>query len=111
MELLNLINANLLGGVGFAAFAVLVSTRIDAIGVRDYIFVLTGAVLGTASIIEHWFLSSSFVTSCLIGYSIGFLADDVYLNLKATVPEFIKDILNDLLNGLKIKIKKFLGID
>lgn len=111
MELLKLINTNILGGVSFALFAVLVGTKVNVIGLRDYIFVLTIAVLGTASVIEHWFLASSFITSCLIGFSIGFLADDIYLNLKATVPEFIKEILNDILDSIKVKIKKFLGIE
>lgn len=111
MELLKLINANILGGVSFALFAVLVGTRVTVTGLRDYIFILTIAVLGTASVIEHWFLDNSFITSCLIGFSIGFLADDIYLNLKATMPEFIKDILSDILNGIKEKIKKFLGIN
>lgn len=111
MELLKVINANVLGGVGFALFAVLVGTRVTVTGLRDYIFILTIAVLGTASVIEHWFLDNSFITSCLIGFSIGFLADDIYLNLKATMPEFIKDILRDILNGIKEKIKRFLGID
>ena len=111
MELLKLINTNILGGVGFALFAVLVGTRVTVTGLRDYIFILTIAVLGTASVIEHWFLDNSFITSCLIGFSIGFLADDIYLNLKATMPEFIKAILSDILNGIKEKIKKFLGIN
>lgn len=111
MELLKLININILGGVGFALFAVLVGTRVTVTGLRDYIFILTIAVLGTASVIEHWFLDNSFITSCLIGFSIGFLADDVYLNLKATIPEFIKDILSDILKGIKEKLKKFLGIN
>ena len=111
MELLKLINTNILGGVGFALFAVLVGTRVTVTGLRDYIFILTIAILGTASVIEHWFLDNSFITSCLIGFSIGFLADDIYLNLKATMPEFIKAILSDILNGIKEKIKKFLGIN
>lgn len=111
MALLKLINANILGGVGFALFAVLVGTRVAVTGLRDYIFILTIAVLGTASVIEHWFLDNSFITSCLIGFSIGFLADDIYLNLKATIPEFIKDLLSDILNGIKEKIKNFLGIN
>lgn len=110
MELLKIINTNILGGVGFALFAVLVGTRVTATGLRDYIFILTIAVLGTASVIEHWFLDNSFITSCLIGFSIGFLADDIYLNLKATIPEFIKDIVSDILTGIKEKLKKLLGI-
>lgn len=109
MELLQQINANLLGGVGFALFAVLVGTRVTETGIRDYIFILTIAVLGSASVIEHWFMDSSFITSCLTGFSIGFLADDVYLNLKATVPEFVKEILNDIFTGIKERIKRFLG--
>lgn len=111
MDILKLINTNILGGVCFALFAVLVGTRINVTGFRDYIFILTIAVLGTASVIEYWFLDSSFITSCLIGFSMGFLADDIYLNLKATLPEFIKDILSDILGGIKEKIKKFLGIN
>lgn len=111
MDFLKFINNNILGGVGFALFAVVVGTRLAITGLRDYICILTIAVLGTASVIEHWFLDNSFITSCLIGFSIGFLADDVYLNLKATMPEFIKDILSDILGGLKDKIKQLFGID
>lgn len=111
MEILKIINTNMLGGVGFAFFAVIVGTRLTVTGLRDYIFILTIAVLGTAGILERWFSDSSFVTNCLIGFAVGFLADDVYLNLKATIPDFIKDILNDILNGIKDRIKKLFGLD
>lgn len=109
MELLNTINPNVLGGVIFAVFAVLVGTRLSTTGIRDYILIMTIAILGTASVIERWFLTSSIVTSCLVGFAIGFLADDVYLNLKATIPDFVKDILDDLFKGIKDKVRKMIG--
>lgn len=114
MDLLKIINVdaniNIIGGVCFALFAVLVGTRITTTGIRDYIFIVTIATLGAASVIEHWFINSSIITSCLIGFSIGFLADDVYLNLKATMPQFIKDVINDIMIGVKSKIKSVLGV-
>lgn len=108
-QLLPQINANVLGGVIFALWAVLIGTKITVTGLRDYIFIITIAVLGTAAVIEQWFLDNSFITSCLIGFSIGFLADDVYMNLKATVPEFVKDILDDVLQAVKDWIRKILN--
>ena len=108
-QILTLIEANVLGGVGFALFAVLVGTKVADVGLRDYIFILTIAVLGAANVIEHWFTANSFVTSCLIGFSIGFLADDVYLNLKATVPDFVKQIVNDIFQGVKDWVHKIIG--
>lgn len=110
-QILTLTETNILGGVCFALFAVLVGTKITDVGLRDYIFILTIAVLGTASVIEHWFLDDSFITSCLMGFSIGFLADDVYLNLKATVPDFVKQILNDVLHSIKVRVGRILGRD
>lgn len=106
-----LTNINILGGVGFALFAVLLGTKLKDIGLRDYILVLTFALLGTAGIIERWFLSSSFITSCLVGFAIGFIADDVYLNLRATLPEVIKTLLIDLLQTMKDKLLYFIGKD
>ena len=106
-QILPLIEVNVLGGVGFALFAVIVGTRLVDVGVRDYICILTIAILGAANIIERWFTDGSFITSCLIGFSIGFLADDVYINLKSTMPAFIKDVLSDTLDSLKDKITKF----
>lgn len=111
MEILQHININLLGGVGFALFAVLVGTRVTETGLRDYIFILTIAVLGTASVLEQWFLHKSFTTNCLIGFSIGFLADDVYLNIKATMPDFVKTVITDTFTAARKKVNKFLGID
>lgn len=107
MEIIQQLNANLLGGIGFALLAVLVGTKVTETGIRDYILILTIAVLSSASVIEHWFMDSSFITSCLTGFSIGFLADDVYLNIKATIPEFVKDIINDVFTGIKERIKRF----
>lgn len=105
------INSNILGGIGFALFAVLVGTRVTVIGLRDYILILTIALLGTANVIEHWFMDSHLTTSCLVGFAIGFLADDVYLNIKATVPDFVKEIMTDFFQVIKTKLKKLLGID
>lgn len=107
MELLQ--HINILGGVGFAMFAVLVGTKITETGIRDYVCILTIAVLATASIIEHWFMDNSLITSCLIGFSIGFLADDVFMNLKATIPDFIKEILQDVFASIKARLHKLLG--
>lgn len=107
-QILALNNVNILSGIAFALFAVLVGTRVKEVGVRNYIFILTIALLGTANIIEHWFLDSSFTTTCLVGFAVGYLADDVYLNLKATIPEFVKHIINDVLQWIKDWVHKTL---
>lgn len=103
------INENIIGGVAFALFAVLVGTRPTVVGCRDYIYILVMAVLGSANIIEHWFLHTSFLTSCLIGFCVGFLADDIYLNLKATIPDFVKQIVDDVLQSIKDWIRRVIG--
>lgn len=108
---LTLIETNILGGVSFSLFAVLVGTKVSDVGVRDYIFILTIAVLVTANVLEYWFANSSFVSSCMIGFAIGFLSDDVYLNLKETTPLFVKQIINDVLQGIKDWVHKKVGRD
>lgn len=110
METLQTISNNILGGVGFALLAVVLDTRLTITGVRDYIVIVTIAILGAASVIERWFLDSSFITSCLLGFSIGILADDVYINLKTAMPDFIKEIVSDVSTSIKNKVRKFLGL-
>lgn len=107
-DLTNL-HTNILGGIGLALFAVLVGTKMTRVGFRDYLLIVVLAVLGTASAIEHWFLESAFSTACLVGFSVGFLADDVYMNVKATVPDFIKEMVGDVMNGIKQRVKALFG--
>lgn len=107
---IQIINPNIICSVGFSILAAVVGTQPTVIGIRDYIFILIGAALSTAWLIEHWFLDKSILTCCLIGYYVGFLAKDVYLNLKATIPDFIKDILVDILTWIKDRIRKFFNM-
>lgn len=109
MNVLMNLHTNILGGIGLALFAVLVGTNVTRIGFRDYLLIVVLAVLGTASAVEHWFLDSALSTACLVGFSVGFLADDVYMNVKATMPDFIKEMLSDVMNGIKQRIKALSG--
>lgn len=103
------LNINIVCGVVSAVFAVLVDTRLAATGLRDYLAILSIAILATATVIEHWFLSNTVITSCTVGFCIGFLADDVYRNLKTTMPEFVKQIVDDVLHWAKNWVKRILG--
>ena len=109
MEIIKYLDVNTIGGVGFAVFAIVVGAKLT-IGVRDYIFILIATVLSTISVIEHLPAGSSLTTSCIVGFSLGLIADDLYLNLKTALPEFIRDTIYEILNGVKHKIKKFLGL-
>lgn len=104
-------NLNMLLGTCFAVFSVLIGNKITTTELRDFILIVTLAILATTSIIEQWFSNSSMVSTCLIGFSVGFVADDVYLNLKATLPKFIKTLIQDIFEGVKMKVKVFLGLD
>ena len=95
------IHLNIWGAVAFALLAVVIGTRVRDVGVRNYLFILISASLGSASVVEQWFFQSSFLTCCLIGFGFGYLADDVLMNLNATLPEFIKTAVNDFLDWLR----------
>lgn len=111
MDILTLINSNIniVSGVVLAVFAVLVGAKEPTVSLRDYTLILTTAVLSSAGVIERWFEDSSITTSCIVGFSIGFISDDIYLNLKTATPKFIRDVVNDVLTSVEEKIKKFLG--
>lgn len=102
---------NILGGVGFAILSVIIGTNIFRTGIKDYILILIIAILGTASIIETWFLDKSFITSCLIGFSIGLLVDDIYLNIRDTAEEHMRGIIDATMDGIKERIRRFIGGD
>lgn len=110
MTELNGIHTNLAAGVGFAFFAVLVGTRWSEIGLRDYIIIMVLALLSTAFAIERWFSDGTVVTCSFIGFGIGYLADDVYININATLPDVIKGIIGDGTEWLHNKVRQVLGL-
>ena len=110
MTELNGINLNFAGGVGFAFFAVLVGTRWSEVGLRDYAIIMVLALLSTAFVIERWFSDGTVITCSLVGFAIGYLADDVYININATLPEFTKKIIGDAADGAHNWIRKVLGL-
>ena len=107
---LNGIHTNFAAGVGFAFFAVLVGTRWSEVGFRDYIIIMVLALLSTAFAIERWFSDGTVVTCSFIGFGIGYLADDVYININTTLPEFTKKIIGDAADGAHNWIRKILGL-
>lgn len=98
----------LIWGVAVAFFTFIVDTPLRQIGCRNFILTGVVTVLATAFIIECWFIESTTTTKCLIGFSVGFLADDVFTNIKVATPEFIKGVVVDIGKAIHDKIRKFL---
>ena len=106
-NLFELVNLNTLVGMLAAAIAVFVGVNIKHIGVRMFVLVLMTAVLSAAAVIETWFIGSSLMKSAAVGWFIGYITDDVLLTFNALMPDFVKDALNRVLNGIKLKIDKW----
>ena len=47
------IHLNIWGAVAFALLAVVIGTRVRDVGVRNYLFILISASLGSASVVEQ----------------------------------------------------------
>lgn len=94
-----------------AAIAVLLGVSIKEVGYRVYILVLITAVLSTAAVIETWMGDSTVMKSATVGWVIGYIADDVLLTINALLPDFIKDLVDTVTNGVKRKLRKWFGID
>lgn len=92
----------------FAAFvAVLVGVKIKEIGYRTFLLVMISAVLAAAAIIEAWFTDSTLMKSAAIGWIVGYLTDDVLLTFNTVLPNFIKEILDAVLQGIKKLVDKW----
>lgn len=94
-----------------AVFAVLLGVSIRDVGYRVYVLVLITAVLSTAAVIETWMTDSTVMKSATVGWVIGYIADDVLLTINALLPNFIKDLVNTITNGIRCKLNKWLGVD
>lgn len=101
------VETGLIWGIAVAFFTFIVDTPLRAVGCRNFILIGVVSVLSTAYIIECWFIKSSAITKCLIGFGIGFLADDVFTNIKVATPQIIKTLVSDVLNAIRKKIKKW----
>lgn len=99
---------NLIGAVVCALFSVLLNTRFSQVGWRDYVLIVVSALIATA-VVDYWFLQRGFFFACAIGFVIGYLADDVILNLNATVPSFVSGSLNDILDWLRQWLRRLLN--
>lgn len=95
------VHQNVAGAVVCALFAVITGTRPLDVGWRNYALIVAAAFLTAAAVIDYWFLHHGFFICCLIGFAIGYLADDVVLNLNATVPDFVKNSLADVFDWLR----------
>lgn len=111
MDILAYTNLNTLVGITSAALAVIVGVKIKDIGLRLYILVMITAILATAAVIESWFTHSTLIKSATVGWVIGYITDDILLTVNTLMPTFVKDLLSEILDGIKIKIERWLGID
>ena len=111
MDLLTGINVNVLAGMVASALAVCVGVKIREIGLRMYILVLITAVLWAAAMIETWFSDSTLMRSATVGWIVGYITDDVLLTINSLLPNFVKDLLNTVLDGIRKKVTSWLGID
>lgn len=104
------VHENILGGIGCCLVAIFIGTRLSEVGLRNYALIIAIGVLSTGTIIEHWFLNSSFFTSCLVGFGFGLIADDVYKNIRDTMPDFIKDLFSEITQGGKDKLRSLFNL-
>ena len=95
----DILNLNTIVGMAAAAIAVLLGVSI----IR--------AVLSTAAVIETWMGNSTVMKSATVGWVIGYIADDVLLTINALLPDFVKDLVDTITNGIKRKLGKWFGVD
>lgn len=107
----DILNLNTIVGMAAAAIAVLLGVSIKEVGYRVYILVLISAVLSTAAVIETWMGNSTVMKSATVGWVIGYIADDVLLTINALLPDFVKDLVDTITNGIKRKLGKWFGVD
>ena len=100
---------NLYGGIACALTAVILGTRPHSVGWRDYGLIVIAALLTTASVIDYWFIRPGLFVCCLIGFAIGYLADDVVTTLNATMPRFIRQAVRDILDWLRDWLARMLN--
>lgn len=103
------LHENVLAGAIGAAVGVLLGTRLASVGLRDYLLIFISAVLAGASVADLWMRGSSIALSAGLGLFIGILADDVVMNLNATLPDFIKDTVRDVLDWLREWLRRLLN--
>lgn len=106
-----ILNLNTIAGMITAAIAVLLGVSMKEVGYRVYVLVLITAVLSTAAVIETWMEHSTVMKSITVGWVIGYISDDVLLTINALLPDFIKDLVDTVANGVKRKLRKWFGID
>nr|DAR38895.1 MAG TPA: hypothetical protein [Caudoviricetes sp.] len=107
----DVLSLNTIVGMAAAAIAVLLGASIKEIGYRVYILVLISAVLSTAAVIETWMENSTIMKSATVGWVIGYISDDVLLTINALLPDFVKDLVDTVTNGIKRKLSKWFGVD
>lgn len=107
----DILNLNTIVGMVAAVVAVLLGVSIKEVGYRIYILVLITAVLSAAAVIETWMSNSTVMKSATVGWVIGYIADDVLLTINALLPDFIKDLIDTVTNGIKHKLGKWFGND
>lgn len=105
------IHTNILAAMLASALAVIMGVNIRELGLRVYVLILITAILIAAAVVETWFLNSTVYKAAAIGWGIGYITDDVLLTINALMPNFIRDLVDKVFNGIKKKVDKFFGID
>ena len=91
----------------FAAMsAVVIGVNIRELGVRVYTLVLITAMVISAAVIDTWLIADSLVKCAAVGWFIGYVTDDFLLTLNAIMPNFIRELVDKIFNGIKNKIDK-----
>ena len=108
-DFLNVISANMWGGLLSTLFAVLVGTNFKAVGLRNYILILAMSLLATGVLIELFLVDATLFRCCLLGFGVGLVADNVFMTLDATLPNFVESAIKDTLAAIKDKLNAFLG--
>lgn len=101
------IPANVFAGAVSALVAVAVGTRVRDVGWRNYLLVAVSAALAAAALVERYLLGGTLFQSCITGWVIGYLADDVVMTANSIVPEFVRTIAGDTLAGIRKWLRRW----
>lgn len=105
--MMDILQINVVVAMLAAMSEVVIGVNIRELGVRVYTLVLITAMVISAAVIDTWFIADSLVKCAAVGWFIGYVTDDFLLTLNAIMPNFIRELVDKIFNGIKNKIDKW----
>lgn len=97
-------------GLVCAMFSMLLKTELKCVGLRNYIFIFVLNLFVTGLVIELFLQGSLWWWCGLAGLMIGWVIEDLYLNLETMLPELISGTIKDVAHGIRETINLKLGL-